>query len=94
MNRLEAEMIVHERHRQEGRNFEKEHSMDECVARLKGESMSGYSRRSGLSRIQSDYNYCPECGAVTIEPDGIEFTNLRCSVCNWIIPITIKQGAT
>jgi hypothetical protein len=35
MNRLEAEAIVRERRRDKhGRNFEKDHSMDECVARL------------------------------------------------------------
>lgn len=34
--RLELERIVENRRQAEGRNFEKEHSMDECVERLTG----------------------------------------------------------
>lgn len=34
MNRIEMEAFVNERRKQEGRNFEKDHSMDECIEKL------------------------------------------------------------
>lgn len=34
MNRIELEAVVHARRQQEGRNFEKDHSLAECVERL------------------------------------------------------------
>jgi len=42
-------------------------------------------------RSKSDYDFCPKCGSPTIEPDGVSFTNLHCSKCDWQIGITITE---
>jgi hypothetical protein len=39
----------------------------------------------------SNYDICPVDGAPLVEPDGVSFTNLHCSKCDWEIGIVVTQ---
>jgi hypothetical protein len=38
-----------------------------------------------------NYDKCPECGASALEPDGIIYSVLYCSECDWDIGIKIIE---
>lgn len=59
MDRITAEAIVEARRKQEGRNFEKDHSMDECVARLQDEGRRHESRDKDRSDHETRHTVEP-----------------------------------